>query len=617
MGGVNGQPQPSRQAKAIVNSIALAPQGRPMATMAWGTHAPRFPALYDTGANPNCLRRDAFAEAKAAGAVLRPLPRDAVDISSASRHTIVNDGTFMVRCVVMGRLADLPFVVCSKLASKVILGAQAAQQLGLGYNPIDNTVIFFKQTDGSPNPKATLSVCAAKAVTLLPGQATRVELAVACDATPTPATEFISTIQDLSFIAKTNQDARAQVVLVNTTACPVPIPRGALLAIGTPLPPRQQRGQPTRARRPRENRPLTPEVARAIDDAVRHLPAYRAHPLRQLLLRFQDVISRDKFDLGRCDLLTHRITLTEDTPVFRKQFPIPSAHISVIREHVEAWLRHGIIEPARSEFNSAIFCVPKKDGGFRLCLDYRALNAASLPTNYSIRTVEDCLSEIGASKSDTFCALDLSSGFYHMPLHPMSKKYTAFTVPGLGQFQWRVGAMGLTGCPGSFARLMDMAMSGLPNTLTYLDDILIHGRGDAATLQALSRALHRLRVHDLRLNLSKSRFLHEHTPYLGHSLSAHGVRPGPDKAQALRETQPPTTPRQVRSFLGLANFFRSYVRCFSARASPLYALTRPNGTWKGGPLNDDALQAFKDIREAICHAAAEPSPTPTDPSTSS
>jgi hypothetical protein len=120
--------------------------------------------------------------------------------------------------------------------------------------------------------------------------------------------------------------------------------------------------------------------------------------------------------------------------------------------------------------------------------------------------VEDCLSEIGANGSTAFCALDLSSGFYHMPLHPESRPASAFTVPGLGQFQWRVGAMGLSGCPGSFARLMDMAMARLPNTITYLDDILVHARGEEATLVALRRVLQRLRLHDLRLNLPKVSF---------------------------------------------------------------------------------------------------------------
>jgi hypothetical protein len=354
---------------------------------------------------------------------------------------------------------------------------------------------------------------------------------------------------------------------------------------------------------------LLPPFVRPFLDAVKHLPSPRREPLLSLLTEFQDIISRDIYDLGACSLVTHEIHLTDPNPVFRKQFPIPTAHISIVHDHVDQWLKNGIIEPASSPYNSPIFCVGKKGGGVRLCLDYRALNAVSLPTQYCIRTVEECIAEIGLAGSTHFCALDLSSGFYHMPLAKASRPLSAFTVQGRGQFQWRVGAMGLSGCPGSFARLMDLAMRDLPNCITYLDDILVHGPDDRSTLAALRRVLARLRHHNLRLNVSKSLFLRPSTPYLGHTLTPHGILPGPDKSEVLRRCVPPQTTKELQSFLGLANYFRSYVPNFARRAAPLYDLTRDRSSWKAGPLPPSGLAAFKDIRDAVVHATARSYPS--------
>jgi len=270
----------------------------------------------------------------------------------------------------------------------------------------------------------------------------------------------------------------------------------------------------------------------------------------------------------------HDIQLRDNEPVYTKQFPLTQEQYTFIKNQIAKWLALGLITASRSKYNAPIFCVKKKDSGqLRVVLDYRRLNEKTLPDRYSMRTVEECIAAIGNGGSKVFSTLDLTSGFWQMPLHPKSREYSAFTLPGVGQFEWLMSPMGLTGCPASFARLMDMAMRDLPNIITYIDDVLIHTQDHQTHLQAMRAALTRLRRYNLKLNLEKCRIGARSVPYLGHTLTETGVKPGLDKIQALAAAQFPKSLRQMRSFLGLANYFRTYVPNYSKLAAPLYQTT--------------------------------------------
>jgi hypothetical protein len=226
-----------------------------------------------------------------------------------------------------------------------------------------------------------------------------------------------------------------------------------------------------------------------------------------------------------------------------------------------------------------------------------------LDDKYSIRTIDQCLEELGAAQSKVFSCLDLTNGFWQLDLQPESRPYTAFTIPGLGQFQWTVMPQGLMGGPASFSRLMDVIMSDAQNVITYIDDVLIHSSSHANHMEFLIPALQRIKKAKLRLNPDKCCFGASSVPYLGHTITADGVRPGVDKSAALASAAPPTTVKQVKSFAGLANYFRGYIKNFSQLAAPLFELTRQDSLWKSteksGPLPPRALAAFTLIRDQI------------------
>ena len=159
--------------------------------------------------------------------------------------------------------------------------------------------------------------------------------------------------------------------------------------------------------------------------------------------------------------------------------------------------------------------------------------------------------------------------------------------------------MGLKGCPGSFARLMDMALKGIDRVLIYIDDVLIHGRTKEEAIAVLDTVLKRLAQHNLKVNLAKSTFLQPKTDYLGYTLSMEGIYPGRSKTKAILDAQPPTTQKQLKSFLGMVNYYRNFVKHFAHKAGKLYALTTKDSYWKQGPLPTFALHIFQELKQAI------------------
>ena len=146
--------------------------------------------------------------------------------------------------------------------------------------------------------------------------------------------------------------------------------------------------------------------------------------------------------------------------MYIKQFRLPDAYEESVREQVGDWIKMGVVQPSLSKYNSPIFAVKKKDGNIRLVQDFRALNERTFPDKYSMRDIQDCLDEVGKSNSKVFSTIDLTSGFWQMALKPSCRPYTAFTVYGMGQYEFVTSPMGLLGCPASFQRLMEAVMKG-------------------------------------------------------------------------------------------------------------------------------------------------------------
>ncbi len=328
-------------------------------------------------------------------------------------------------------------------------------------------------------------------------------------------------------------------------------------------------------------------------------PAYM-EDYRLLLAKHRHIFSLSKNEIGFCNTFLHKLFMKTEEPVYVKQFKIPEAHHQYLQDQVKEWLRLGIIQPSRSRYNSPVFLVEKKDGTKRVVQDFRSLNANTYVDKYSMKDVQECISEIGRAGSTIFTTLDLTSGFWQMALDPKSRPYTAFTVPGMGQFEWKVVSMGLASAPSAFQRLVEQVVKGIPQVVVYIDDLIIHSKTHREHLESLDAVFTRLASHNLRVNLKKCVFASNETAYLGFRLTKEGIFPGTDKLKAVKEAQPPGNVKQIRQFLGLCNFFRGHIQNFAQITSPLTNLTKKESGWKKGALPEGALRAFRHLQTLLC-----------------
>ena len=344
-----------------------------------------------------------------------------------------------------------------------------------------------------------------------------------------------------------------------------------------------------------------------------HLPPDLKDKYTELLFKHHSCISLDEFDLGSCNKGSHSIPTKSDCPpTYQKQFPLPYEHEKEIRRQVLEWLKIGIIRRCESEYNSSLFLVakkspPAKNGeleprpkAFRVVQDLRALNKNTLPSNVRLPEIHECLDRIADKKPEVFTSLDLRSGYFQLPIVPESQDKTAFTVLSLGQqFCFNVTSQGLTSAPASFARTMQRIFCKqiAKNDLeVYLDDVLAYSKTHSEMLQTMDEALQNLSDSGMKINIDKCQFGIPKLTYLGFELSKDGYKPDPVKSEGITKVYQPSTLKGVRSFMGMANFYRKLIPKFSQLTKPLTKLTC-KGAWSGGEMPKAAKDSFEKCQE--------------------
>uniref|UniRef100_A0A8I6YET5 Reverse transcriptase n=1 Tax=Hordeum vulgare subsp. vulgare TaxID=112509 RepID=A0A8I6YET5_HORVV len=320
-----------------------------------------------------------------------------------------------------------------------------------------------------------------------------------------------------------------------------------------------------------------------------------AHPLLADLLQQHNDIFDEPQGLPPVRPCDHRIHLLPDTaPVAVRPYRYPQLQKDELERQVAVMLAQGIIRISTSPFSAPVLLVRKSDGTWRFCIDYRALNALTSKDKFPIPVVDELLDELHRARF--FTKLDLRSGYHQVRIYPDDIEKTAFRTHH-GHFEFLVMPFGLSNTPATFQALMNDVLSPYLRrfVLVFFDDILIYSASWAEHLQHVAIIFNELRAHRLHLKRSKCSFGMTSVAYLGHVISTDGVAMDADKVAAVAAWPITRSPRALRGFLGLADYYRKYIRDYGLIAAPLTRLLRRDAfSW-----DEEATTAFEALQRAL------------------
>jgi transposase InsO family protein len=299
--------------------------------------------------------------------------------------------------------------------------------------------------------------------------------------------------------------------------------------------------------------------------------------------------------LGLLRIKPVHLTLREDAkPVHVKAFPIPQSLLKTTKKEIGRLTSIDVLEKAYdSEWAAPTFVKPKKTGDVRILTDFRGLNACLIRTPFPLPKVSDLLQRLTGFRYAS--AIDLSMGYYHIPLDEYSQKLCTTILPW-GKYRYKRLPMGIKNSPDVFQAVINDLLGDLDFVQVYLDDILITSNGSFQDhLKKLHLVFKRLEQANFRANLHKCFFAQDELDYLGYWLTRQGLQPQPKKVEAILRLTPPKTKRQLRHFLGMVNFYRDMWRMRSHLLAPLSALVSTKVKFEWRQEHQDAFEKVKTL----------------------
>ena len=318
--------------------------------------------------------------------------------------------------------------------------------------------------------------------------------------------------------------------------------------------------------------------------------------LEKLLMSYRDVFANSIEEIGKTSILKHTIDTGDHPPIRQRAYRAsPQARLEIERQ-VEQMLDQGLIAESTSPWASPVILVSKPDGSKRMCVDLRKVNAVTKKDSYPLPRIDECLDSLGG-KTMFMSTLDLMSGYYQVEMEEQSREKTAFITPS-GLYEWLRMPMGASNAPALFQRLMSHIFKTYQHRFLqiYLDDLVIYSSSFEEHLHHLELVFKRLREVGLTLKSSKCNFARNEIKFLGHVVTRNGIKPNPDKIQIVENFPTPKNKTDVKSFLGLCNYYRRFVKGFASLASPIVRLTRNKVKFEW---DTHCQKAFTEIKKAL------------------
>ncbi|KAD5318253.1 hypothetical protein E3N88_18199 [Mikania micrantha] len=285
-------------------------------------------------------------------------------------------------------------------------------------------------------------------------------------------------------------------------------------------------------------------------------------------------------------------------PVAKAPYRLAPTEMKEMMTQLQELLDKGFIRPSVSPWGAPVLFVKKKDGSMRMCIDYRELNKLTVKNRYPLPRIDDLFDQLqGAS---WFSKIDLRSGYHQLKVREQDIPKTAFRTR-YGHYEFLVMSFGLTNAPAAFMDLMNRVCRPMldRSVIVFIDDILIYSKNEGDHACHVREVLEILRKEKLYAKFSKCAFWLREVQFLGHVVNPEGIMVDPAKVETIMKWSPPKSPTEVRSFLGLAGYYRRFIQDFSKIATPLTKLTKKDVKYEWGPNQE---QAFSVLKEKLTQA---------------
>ncbi|GJU48936.1 putative reverse transcriptase domain-containing protein [Tanacetum coccineum] len=285
-------------------------------------------------------------------------------------------------------------------------------------------------------------------------------------------------------------------------------------------------------------------------------------------------------------------------PVARAPYRLAPSEMKELSEQLQELSDKGFIRPSSSPWGAPVLFVKKKDGSFRMCIDYRELNKLTVKNRYPLPRIDDLFDQLQGSS--IYSKIDLRSGYHQLRVREQDIPKTAFRTR-YGHYEFQVMPFGLTNAPAVFMDLMNRVCKPYLDkfVIVFIDDILIYSKDEREHEEHLKAILELLKKEKLYAKFSKCEFWIPKVQFLGHVIDSRGIHVDPAKIESIKDWASPKTPTEIRQFLGLAGYYRRFIEGFSKIAKSMTKLTQKGIKFDWGEKEENAFQL---IKQKLCSA---------------
>ena len=329
------------------------------------------------------------------------------------------------------------------------------------------------------------------------------------------------------------------------------------------------------------------QILNDLDTKLSHLPSVQRKELAEVITQYREVFPDVP---SKTNLIEHDVDLGDSAPIKQHPYRVSPMKKELLDKEVQYMLKNDIIEESQSNWSSPCILVPKHDGGFRFCTDFRKVNDKTKSDSFPIPRIADCIDQIGNAKFvSTF---DMLKGYWQIPLTQRAREISAFVTPS-GLYQYKVMPFGMKNAPATFQRMVNKLVRDIDGCEGYIDDVVIFSDNWSDHIRQIKCFFQIMREAKLTINLMKSEFGKATVKYLGHIVGQGQVRPLDAKIQTIAKFPIPTSRKELARFLGMAGYYRNFCLNFSEIAAPLTNLLskKVKFVW-----TDDCQMAFDKVK---------------------